>query len=154
VRVSLEGVKFKETDLDRLKAIPSLESLYLSGDSVTDDAVGHLKGLTQLQSLGLSNNNVTDLGVEYLKDLHQLWTLNLSYTQITDAALASLSGFASLLYLDIVDTPNVDWKAVDNLKRSLPKCWIYLGEPDPGPLEPDPEICPGTSLPNAELHWP
>ena len=100
---------------------------------ITDAGVSRVAELTQLQELDLAVTNVSDVGVTNLKGLHQLSSLDLSETAISDRSLESLEGLASLRHLNIYNTPKVSERAVHKLKQALPNCWIYEGEPDPGP---------------------
>ena len=131
--VFLPGNKLTDVGVAHLKVLTQLRSLDLGGTNITDAGVAHLSALTQLQEVDLSGTKITDAGVAHLKGLRQLWSLNLSWTNVTDAGLASLKGLASLRYLDIYETPSVSEKAVGDLQQALPKCWIFCGEPDPGP---------------------
>ncbi len=62
----------------------------LISTEVTDAELEHLKGLTNLQTLYLTNNQITDAGLEHLKGLTKLETLYLNNPQITDEAVKKL----------------------------------------------------------------
>ena len=68
-----------------------------------------------------------------LKSLHRLESLYLSKTKVTDAGLEILKDIHTLEYLDLYNTDDVSYQGVDRLQRALPNCWIFMGEPDPGP---------------------
>src|SRR5262245_38149009 len=54
--------KIKDEDLEALRHIPKLDTLVLTGTSVTDAGLETLEGLTQLQGLYLGGDSITDAG--------------------------------------------------------------------------------------------
>ncbi len=67
IGVDLEFTKVTDAGLARIKDLPQLQSLNLSGTKVTDVGLEHLKGLTRLQTLYLWGTHVTDAEMEHLK---------------------------------------------------------------------------------------
>ena len=96
---------------------------------VTDAGLVHLKGLTNLEWLDLMNTKITDAGLVHLKGLTKLRNLNLEGTKITDAGLVHLKGLTKLEELHLDNTKVTD-AGVQELKKALPNCGIYRGNPD------------------------
>ena len=98
--VDLEMCQTKDSDLEVLAALPSIQKLNLWGADITDGGVKHLKKLPKLVDLTLFNTDLTDKGVEQLKDLTTLKSLNLRRTtNMTDAAIAHITQLPNLQYL-------------------------------------------------------
>jgi tRNA A-37 threonylcarbamoyl transferase component Bud32/Leucine-rich repeat (LRR) protein len=72
------GEAFADADLARLKALPKLSHLDLSGSFVSDAGLKHVGELKQLQSFSLASPNATDAGVKHLEGLSELSSLFLS----------------------------------------------------------------------------
>jgi hypothetical protein len=56
-----------DAGLARLRALPRLEKLYLSGLGLTDAALPDLKGLTRLRELDLTGTRVSGKGAAELR---------------------------------------------------------------------------------------
>ena len=85
--VYLTDTEVGDAKLERLKALPRLQSLDLSNTKVGDTGLQHLEGLTQLRELNLIGAKITDAGLEHLKELTQLRKLTLGGTKVGDAGL-------------------------------------------------------------------
>ena len=59
--------KITDEDLEHLKGMPKLRTLYLIGTQITDAGLEHLKGFTQLQELVLANTQISDSDVADLQ---------------------------------------------------------------------------------------
>ena len=82
--VRLFGPTITDAQLVHLRALTSLQTLYLTETKVTGAGLVHLKGLTNLKVLRLDRADVTDAGMVHLKGLTRLQNLIL-YTKVTDA---------------------------------------------------------------------
>ena len=71
-------------------ALPNLETLVLSGTSMSDDCIPLLNQFTRLRSLTLNHTEITDQGLLQLPALPQLRELHLLGAQVTLDGLASL----------------------------------------------------------------
>ena len=58
--LNLTNSQAKDSDLELLKGLPSLQSLILKGPNFTDAGVEHVKVLKKLRLLGLENTKVTN----------------------------------------------------------------------------------------------
>jgi len=103
-QVDLTGAQVADADLEYLKGLAQLQSLYLSGTGVTDAGLVHLNGLTQLRRLYLASTKVTDAGLAHLRGLAQLKALDLGDTGVGDDGLAHLKGLARLDWLVLSNT--------------------------------------------------
>ncbi len=97
--VRFYGPRVPDAVLDHLKALPRLESLYLSDTPVTDAGLKHIENLPQLQWLILDGTQVTDAGLEHLKGLTHLRWLNLARTQVTYAGLKKLQALPNCMVI-------------------------------------------------------
>ena len=98
-----DPARFDASVLVRLKELPKLESLDLSGMPITDDELAYLERV-DVKSLTLSNTSITGDGLAHLKQMRNLETLWLSGTKVDDGALAHLKGMASLRRLSLQST--------------------------------------------------
>jgi internalin A len=119
-----------ETDavIVQVGRLTPLESLSLSGSSVSDAGLAHLKGLTNLSVLELSGTHVTDAGLAHLKGLSTLSELQLDGTQVTDAGLKNLKGLTKLTHV-VLDGDQITDAGVKELQQALPSLTIFLWPP-------------------------
>ncbi len=109
-----------DLDLEHLKGLTQLKSLYLDGTQVTWGAIIELKkylpncaikkgdfGFSKPAELRLPSSAV-DADLVHLKGLTQLKRLDLEGTQVTDAGLVHLKGLTQLEWLDLVGTQITD----------------------------------------------
>ncbi|VTU01755.1 serine threonine protein partial : Serine/threonine protein kinase with PASTA sensor(S) (Fragment) OS=Rhodopirellula sallentina SM41 GN=RSSM_02570 PE=4 SV=1: Pkinase: LRR_6 [Gemmataceae bacterium] len=96
-----------DADVRRVAALPDLDTLVLSGTSVTDAGVAHLAALPRLDALYLANLPVTDAGLRPLKKF-SLLKLHLGGTKVTDASVPLLAGFDKLDELNLFGTAVTD----------------------------------------------
>ncbi len=125
----LAGALITDAGVEHLAEITQLEVLNLSATRVTDAGLNHLKALTHLWSLGLDHADVTDAGLQHLRGLTQLQELGLNHTNVTDAGLENLKGLTQLRWLDLRWT-KVTEEGVKRLQKALPNCRFYT---DPAP---------------------
>lgn len=76
--------------LARIKDVPHIDALDVSGTRITDTGLAHVGSLTQLKGLRLNNTNVTDNGLDRLKGLIELKYLSLEGTRVTDDGIKKL----------------------------------------------------------------
>ncbi|QEL16695.1 leucine-rich repeat domain-containing protein [Limnoglobus roseus] len=98
-----KGCDVKDADLAHLKAIPTLEYVYIIGQKqVTGDGLKYLAGLKKLDTIDLDGTPVEGKHLAHVKDMKQLLKLGLWRTAVDDAGMAHLKGLTSLehLYLD------------------------------------------------------
>ena len=105
--VLLPDTRLTDTELDHLRGLTSLQSLFLSNTQNTDVALARLR-LTGLQQLNLGRSQVTDAGVAQLQGMTGLQDLYLGYTQVTDTGLVYLQGLTNLQGLGLNDTQVTD----------------------------------------------
>jgi hypothetical protein len=153
---NLKNLKFTDLGMAFVERLTSVETLTISGSSVTDEGLKHLTGCTRLKELYLASlGKVTDKGVEHLRNC-PLKTLHLSGTNvtdecipallaqtkladlklegckgITDAGLIKLAGLKSLAALDVQNT-TVTEEGVRQFKAARAKAnWkevtLYVG---------------------------
>ena len=110
--------------LTEMGSLTHLESLNLGGSHITDAVLEKMKGLPHLSGVILSGPNlVSDAGLEHLKGLRSITGLFLDDTEVTDAGLEHLWGLTSLrtLLLDGTQT-TAEGRAL--LRKALPGCTI------------------------------
>ncbi len=91
VGVYIRNPDLKDTDLNAISGLRTLQKLELAGSKVSANGLKHLTGLPNLYILHLADTDVTDDGLVHLSELHNLGILSLDNTKITDAGLASLA---------------------------------------------------------------
>ena len=82
--------------------------------------VGNLEKLTQLTWLNLGGNKL--ISIEGLEKLTQLTRLDLEGNQLTD--VKGLEKLMQLKVLDLRSNPDLTMAQIDQLKKSLPNCYI------------------------------
>ncbi len=99
-------------------------SLYYC-NQITDDGLVNLADMTQLETLDLSGCSITGSGFECLKNLQQLHTLKLfTCNQLVDANLMLLSDLTQLKTLDVDGCLSIGVETVQELQKALPECKI------------------------------
>jgi hypothetical protein len=145
-RIVYFGPETSDADLERVVALPGLDSLVLDGTNVTDAGLEHLERLKQLRCLAVSRTNITDAGLRHLKRLQieklclggtqitdvglkeltgasGCYVLHLEFTQVTDAGLQSLATLPNLVRVSLDGTKVTDAGA-KRLQSALPDCKI------------------------------
>lgn len=86
-----------DKDLEALSTLRKQVCLLrLSGQPISDTALGWLEGCTALARLHLDHTRITDAGLVHLKSLHQLQYLNLVGTAVTAAGVTALNKLPAL----------------------------------------------------------
>ena len=93
--------------VDYLRKLPPLESLDLSGSTVTADGIKELRDLNQLQSLTLQTGRDGDALCEAITALKSLTSLDLSDSGVTDDGLAKLASLPNLKNLTLRNSPEI-----------------------------------------------
>jgi hypothetical protein len=157
--LSLTNTSVGDAGLARLKALPALERLNLSGNTrvtnaglkaladfptlvdfrlqsrlVTDDGLVAFKACKKLRYLSLQNAPVTKAGLAHLSGMKRLLTLGLFGSAVGDDSLDTLKGFTGLQALDIVGT-KVTKAGARELSAALPGCQIISDHGTFGPLK-------------------
>jgi hypothetical protein len=104
------GPKADDATMVQVGQLDRLESLGLSGSSVTDAGLARLKGLTLLRDLNLGQTGITDAGLIHLRKLRGLRLVDLWKTQVTDEGVLRLQD--ALHELQIVRDEDHIWTSV------------------------------------------
>jgi Leucine-rich repeat (LRR) protein len=99
--VRMVGPGFTNEDVAKLKALPSIERLYLSHSGINNLALDEIASLKKLKVLDLSSTNTSDGGMPFIKDLVNLEELQLNNTRVTDNGLLNLTGMTRLKILGL-----------------------------------------------------
>lgn len=161
LRVLLLGTNTPWTDagLQGLSHLKQLESLYLSGDGVTDALLLEIRGLARLRTLRVWGTRIEgkgfkelaaladlreawldcplkDDGVKELATVKQLHSLKISCWELTDAGVRELAALTNLkeLKLDSIKKtidrkPSITEPTVEQLRKALPKCKVEVAPP-------------------------
>lgn len=79
-----------DEDMAHLQYMPKLQSVFVSGDKITDDGVRHLADLRDLTTVCLSGSRLSDAGLPYFERLENLKHLYVTRTQITQSGVRQL----------------------------------------------------------------
>ena len=109
--------------LSKLKLLPELETVTLSGQLVTDDDLAVIGALRRLRILNLRGTPITNESLQLITRLGKLEVLDVSATGISDAAVDSLSRLQNLTELRIEDS-DITPAGVEQLKSLLPRTRI------------------------------
>lgn len=124
--ILLEVLPEAARDLSPLSALESndLAAIWLGNTYVNDEQLSYLAHLTGLRWIDLQNNgNITDTGIAHLSKLRFLQVFGVHWTRISAVSLEYFSKMSELVYLDIWGC-EIPPKAVEQLKRALPKCTV------------------------------
>jgi RNA polymerase sigma-70 factor (ECF subfamily) len=117
--LSLYHMPIEPNDLAHLAAVPGLQTLLMTGNSLSDEALGKLEKFRALRFLVLESTAVTDKGLAQLKEVKTLARLHLAGDKIDDKALQSVREVKGLKRLRLHGTKVTG----DGLKalKSLPE---------------------------------
>jgi hypothetical protein len=121
--IFLTGDGVTDKDLVQLATLTELWEVNVSRTDVTDEGVAHLSHLPRLAAVGLSWTQVTDRSVESLARIESLSTLVLDHTKITDASVEPIGQMNNLTRLFVTGTQLTE-AGVESLKSKLPNCHI------------------------------
>jgi len=103
IGVRIENNELSLADVQMIAKLTDLESIRMTGPSVTDEYVEAISGLTKLKSVDIENSNITDKSLEILKTLPEIETLSLRRNvEFTDQAIALFAEFPNLKTLNIL----------------------------------------------------
>jgi beta-lactamase regulating signal transducer with metallopeptidase domain/Leucine-rich repeat (LRR) protein len=107
-------------DLRCLKNLKKLKELQIGHMSTISDAgLACLSGLTEMEILTIGGPNVTDAGLAHFSNMNKLWMLNIC-GDISGDGLQKLRGLKMLNMLMVTSGQNINQKAVDKFKKSMP----------------------------------
>ncbi len=97
-----------DRQLSRLKYLPKLQSVNISGNGVTDAGLDHLAKINTLTSLSINQCGVTDHGLGKLKDLAKLSSISISGKDFTGLGLRKLKDVPNLRSVSLYSSVNDD----------------------------------------------
>jgi hypothetical protein len=115
VDLARAGEKVQDGHLVLLQVFPLLDTVDLTGTSITDEGLKHLKGLEYLRYLYLLGTDITDQGVAELRGHSRLEWLCLDGTKVTDAGVKHLEGLGRLVMLHLVTQGEITDACIDSL---------------------------------------
>lgn len=121
--VYIDNPEFNDEAAAKLKEFKGITALTIMSPALTGAALEHLKELPGLGMLFLTGSEIGDEGLAHLKDLPELKELSLSKTKITDAGLDSLAEVPGLRTLYLIGTEVTD-EAVAKLQEAKPDARI------------------------------
>jgi len=126
--ISISAIDFPRSPINqevlrRLRELPTLNCLDVSGTNFSDADIVHFQGQLLLKTLRLNGTKVTGEGLSHLAGLDTLDWLELAGAPVTDDGLAHLPAFPALTQLNLSSTKITDeglrrWKKPKGL-RSL-----------------------------------
>ena len=103
IGIVIENNELTVEDMQAIAKLSDLETIRITGPSVTDDYVKAISNLTKLKSVDIENSNITDESLEILKALPQIETLALRRNlAFTDKAIQLFAEFPNLKTLKIL----------------------------------------------------
>jgi hypothetical protein len=112
-----------DAGLVHLEGLEHLKYLSLGNTRISGSGLRHLKRLSQLEELCLFDTRVTDDGVKHLRGLTQLRVLLLQNTKVTDAALKQLETLEHLESLSVWNT-SVTHEGAHRYEEARPRCYV------------------------------
>jgi hypothetical protein len=97
----LHETQLTDAGMAHLAHLARLKELVIYSTQVTDNGFRHLAKLRNLESLNMHGLPIGDVGFSHLAGLHNLKELSASYTHVTDAGLAHLERLSHLEDLDV-----------------------------------------------------
>jgi hypothetical protein len=128
------GQNVTDETLDNLSDLSNLEELRLSGGLISDHGLKNLGKFPNLHRLMMDNTQITDSGLSYVKNLKHLEELSLRYNIISDAAIPDLSKLSNLKLLDVERTA-ITVSGWAELKKALPNCKVLWQSYHPSWME-------------------
>lgn len=112
--------------------LTKLENLSIGSSTITTEGLTTFAECRELKRLSLSGTNVTDEGLKLFKSCSHLADLDLQDTAVGDESVLLFKSCDGLEKLTIKGT-NVTARAVEELKKALPRCRIVWND---GVIEP------------------
>jgi|SRR3954447_5430722 hypothetical protein len=120
-----------DANVTKVASISEIDGLPTDTDAVLvarldDDKIAALRRLNALRVLYQDGSpRVTDVGLSHLVAFPTLEALDLAWsTEITDQGLKEVQLIGGLRWLDLTGCTQLSGRAVQDLRRSLPKCEI------------------------------
>jgi internalin A len=107
-RLKLSGGDVNRSRIESLTELPRLHALDLSFASLGAGELAALGRLTRIEGLNLSKTALTDSGVAHVKKLRRLKELNLYWNEITDSGVKELASLEHLQTLRLARTRIAD----------------------------------------------
>lgn len=110
--ISLNNLQLKEIPAELFKAfdiLPSLKSIDLSNNEITQMQIGFMKKLKTLEALNLSGNKINSLGIGSFQQMENLRVLDLSNNRLSKLPI----GAFQTLNLDSLDLSGNQISTVD-----------------------------------------
>ncbi|MDA1051420.1 MAG: protein kinase [Planctomycetota bacterium] len=145
----IDSASVGDQDLERLRDLPMLHNLNLSGTGIADEGLAHVQSLTELQFLYLNRTRLNGTGLAHLERLENLVSLSAAATPFTSDGLSRLPPLAGLETLMIQSTELSDGylEYVCRLP-ALKNLHVWTGNVNPGL-----EHLKGMTLLKLSLHW-
>ncbi len=121
IEVDLSNEPHNNVLLAKLRNIPSIERLNLSGSMLSREGTDFLEELVNLRKLDLSYTRIMSSSLDPLRTLTRLEALNLSGTLVNDSVLVILPKIRSLRLVRAIDT---DITSVKDLQDCMPDCVV------------------------------
>ena len=121
--LDLSGTSITDSDLSALPDLPGLQRLDLSGTAVTGPGLRHLGRAPLLRTIVLAETPVSDEAISYLVSLAELERVVLDGTRITDAGLSHLARLPKLRELSVSNT-QVTTEGLEELRKMNPRIEI------------------------------
>ncbi|MDP1794980.1 MAG: hypothetical protein Q8K63_12675 [Acidimicrobiales bacterium] len=122
-RLGLRGAHVDDSACRALASLPNLRTLFLTGSTFDDVALGEgLRQLATLDGLIVNNTRAGDRLLEHLSRLPSLRAIDAMKTLVTDAGVAHLVPVATLEHADFSETAVTD--AGRALLTQLPKPFV------------------------------
>jgi hypothetical protein len=94
----------------------NLKQLHLRNPAITDRGIEAISGITSLESLGLTGASITDNAFAHIANLTHLWCVSLDHCgKVNGSELGKLAALQKLTFLCLQDCP-IDDAAMKNLK--------------------------------------
>lgn len=129
--IHIAGERISSAAMTHVATLPNLQVVELHGGLLTDEGIQlDDSGLKILAGLGLhelafNSPHVTDACLQHIGRMNSLIRLRICSPSLSGQGLQSLSALTNLESLEL-RTPKIEKPAVDELKRLLPRCTIYL----------------------------
>jgi internalin A len=107
-RLRLSGAYVNRSRIENLAELPSLKELDLSFIPLGAGELAALGRLARIERLNLSKTALTDIGLAQVKQLRSLKELNLYWNEITDSGVKELAGLEHLQTLRLARTRITD----------------------------------------------
>ena len=103
IGIVIENNELTVEDMQAIAKLSDLETIRITGPSISDEYVEAMSSLIKLKSVDIFNSNITNQSLEILKTLPEIETLSLQRNvRFTDEAVALFTEFPKLQTLNIL----------------------------------------------------